>query len=100
MKFEIFAGLGGSFNNETSMGIEEFDSIEEARDAAYEDACDAYDNVSGTHGLRSQEEIVLSLKEAADYAGVTEDEQEEEAWEVYDDEREGWLKCHVVEVIE
>ena len=100
MKFEIFAGLNGSFNNEVSIGIEEFDSKEEALDAAYEEACDIYDRYSGTQGLNSQESIVLDRKKDKIYADLTEDELEEEAWEIYDQERETWLKFHVVEITE
>lgn len=99
-KFEIFAGLGGGFNNEISIGIEEFETEDDARDAAYEEACDIYDQYSGSRGLNSQEDIVLSLKGDKVYSDLTGEELEEEAWEVYDHEREDWLKFHVVEIID
>lgn len=98
MEFKLFAGLGGSFNNETCIGVEDFENKDDALDAAYEAACEIYDQYSGTHGVSSQEEILLDLKGDETYSELTEDELDEEAWIIYDKERESWVIFHIEKV--
>ena len=84
-KWAIFAGLGGGF------GCADFEcfetcTYEEAQSIAYEKACDSYESYVGMYGLRELSTI------------MEEDEvDEEEAGEIYNEEREGWLDYHVEE---
>jgi len=82
-KWAIFAGLGGGFGGanfkEIFMG-----SKEDAESVAYEFASLDYDQYDGMHGLRSISDIM-------EEDGVEEDEAEE----IYNEEREGWLEYYV-----
>lgn len=81
-KYVITYGLGGGFNTSQSEVIEA-SSEAEASKYAYEKACEEYENYVGMHGLRTTEEII-------EEDGV----DEEEAEEIYSDERESWLNYH------
>tara|TARA_R110000772_G_scaffold68118_4_gene150903 strand:+ start:4246 stop:4584 length:339 start_codon:yes stop_codon:yes gene_type:complete len=72
-------GLSGGFNSYQYEVIQTVD-LEDAEKWAWENACDEYDNMSGLHGLRSEEEIMEE-----------EDCDEEEARDIYWEEREGWI---------
>lgn len=82
MKFEIRYGLGGGFGGCENKDWEpiEADSLEEAENEAYEQACQEYEMYEGMHGLRSAYQIM-------EEDGLDEDEAEEE-WR---EERESWL---------
>jgi Mg2+/Co2+ transporter CorC len=79
MKFKIEYGLGGGFND-VRTEIMNFKSEKEAVDAAYQMAIEVYQEYEGLHGLRTIEDIM-------DEEGV----DEEEAEEIYREERENWL---------
>lgn len=82
-KWKIYAGLGGGFG-----GAHYKETIsctkEEAEDYAYQAAIEEYESHEGSHGLRTLEEIM----EEEGY-------DEEEAQELYNDERESWLDYYV-----
>ena len=84
-KWAIFAGLGGGFN---SVYFECFETCtyEEAQNIAYEKACDSYESYVGSGGLR---ELSTIMEED----GV----DEEEAGEIYNEERGSWLSYYVEE---
>jgi hypothetical protein len=84
-KWAIFAGLGGGFGG-SSFECFETCAYEEAQSIAYEKACDSYESYVGMYGLR---ELSTIMEED----GV----DEEEAGEIYNEEREGWLDYHVEE---
>lgn len=86
-KFQIRYGLGGSFG-----GLCEWENSDAANEVdadleAWEKACEEYESHAGLHGLRDVEQI------------MEEDEvDEEEAWEIYNEERESWLDYETREV--
>ena len=84
-KWAIFAGLGGGFGG-SSFECFETCAYEEAHSIAYQHACDSYESYVGSGGLR---ELSTIMEED----GV----DEEEAGEIYNEEREGWLDYHVEE---
>jgi len=73
-------GLSGGFGGIHNYEVIEASSLEEAEKDAYQRALDEYENYSGYHGLRSIDDIM-------EEDGV----EEEEAEEIYNEEREGWL---------
>jgi hypothetical protein len=73
-------GLSGGFGGINNYEVIEASSLEEAEKDAYQRAIDEYESYSGYHGLRSVEDII-------EEDGV----DEEEAEEIYNEEREGWL---------
>jgi len=73
-------GLSGGFGGINNYEVIEASSLEEAEKDAYQRAIDEYEIYSGYHGLRSVEDII-------EEDGV----DEEEAEEIYNEEREGWL---------
>lgn len=73
-------GLSGGFGGIHNYEVIEAASLEEAEKDAYQKALEEYENYSGYHGLRSIEDII-------EEDGV----DEEEAEEIYNEEREGWL---------
>lgn len=88
-KFEIFAGLGGGFGGATSHGTHECKNKDAAEELAYELALEDYESYDGLHGLRTVEDI------------IEQDEvSEDEAYEIWQEEREGWLDYYVEEIEE
>ena len=84
-KFEglyiIGYGLAGGFGGARNFEVIQVDSQEEADNWAWESACEEYDRYAGSNGLREIGEIM-------EEEGI---EDEDEASEVYNEEREGWL---------
>ena len=78
-KWAIYAGLGGGFGGgqfkEVFTGTKQ-----QAESHAYQLAVEEYESYEGLHGLRTTDEIM-------DEDGVDEDEAEE----IYNEEKEGWL---------
>lgn len=73
-------GLSGGFGGIQNYEVIKADSLEEAEKDSYQRALDEYENYSGYHGLRSVDDIM-------EEDGVDSDEAEE----IYNEEREGWL---------
>ena len=84
-KFEglyiIGYGLGGGFGGARNFEVIQVDSLEEAESWAWESACDEYESYAGSNGLREVMEIMEE----------DEIEDEDEALQVYEEERETWL---------
>lgn len=101
MKYNIFAGLSGGFGGANYYNTEEFDTVEEAEENAYEIACEKYDNMAGLHGLESYEHYVeeaqLDLDED-DYENEDDFDNavQEYAEEAYNEDRESWLDYYVI----
>lgn len=76
-------GLSGGFGGIHNYEVIKADSLDEAEKDAYYRAIDEYENYSGYHGLRSVDDII-------EEDGVDSDEAEE----IYNEEREGWLDYH------
>jgi len=74
-------GLGGGFGGARNFEVIQADNLEQAEEWAYESACGQYESYSGSNGLRSINEIM-------DEDDI---EDEDEAEEIYKEERESWL---------
>lgn len=72
----LSGGFGGANNYEVIKAI----SLEEADKEAYQRAIQEYEQYEGMHGLRSVDDIME--EDDVDY---------DEAEEIYNEEREGWL---------
>lgn len=79
--FIIGSGLGGGFGGQKNFEVIEADSLEDAEKWAWENACDEYGSYAGMHGLRDINQIMEE----------EEIEDEDEAKEVYEEERDSWL---------
>lgn len=74
-------GLSGGFGGIQDYEVIIADSLDEAEGEAGQQARETYDSYAGLHGLRDVSEI------------VEEDEVDEDtAYEIYEEEREGWLE--------
>lgn len=74
-------GLSGGFGGARNFEVIKADSQNEADNWAFENACDEYESFVGSNGLREIGEIM-------EQDGI---EDEDEAWEIFQDERETWL---------
>ena len=89
MKFKIFYGLGGGFGGANNEEIIECDSLGQAEQEAYSACCEYYESYVGMYGLRGIDEI-------KEEDGVEDDE----AWDIFNDERESWLDYRAEEIKE
>ena len=84
-KFErlyiIGYGLGGGFGGAQNFQVIQSDNLEQAEKESYEMACNEYEMYEGMHGLRN----ISQIMEEDDI------EDEDEALEIYNEERESWL---------
>lgn len=83
--YNIYAGLGGSFGGASYIGTLQNVDEEEASDYASEEACNIYESYEGLHGLRTTVDIMNE-----------EEVDEDEAWEIYLEERESWLDYYTI----
>ncbi len=83
LRYRVRGALGGGFGGCDNKEWEEVDCKDEndAMDTAYEIAIEEYEMYEGNHGIRSIDDIME--EEGLD---------EEDATEVYRDERESWLE--------
>ena len=88
-KFEglyiIGYGLSGGFGGARNFEVIQADTQEDAESWAWESACDEYESYVGMYGLRDLSQIM----EEDDI------EDEDEAIQVYEEERETWLEYGV-----
>ncbi|MBS1775990.1 MAG: hypothetical protein JSS64_06885 [Bacteroidetes bacterium] len=84
--FIIGYGLAGGFGGANNFLVIEARDFEDAEQQAYEMACEEYENYAGMNGLR---DITQIMEE-------DEIESEDEAQEVFNDERESWLDYSAV----
>ena len=73
-------GLSGGFGGIRDYEVIMADSLEEADKEAYQRAIQEYEQCEGMHGLRSVDDIME--EDEVDY---------DEAEEIYNEEREGWI---------
>lgn len=88
-KFEglyiIGYGLGGGFGGQRNFEVIEADNEEQAEKVAYESACEEYESYVGMYGLRDISQIMEE----------EEVEDEDEALQIFEEERESWLDYSV-----
>jgi len=88
MKFKIYYGHYVNPPDEDEPNeILDFPNRNKAINYAWQQACEDYDNYAGLHGLRSIEDIMEE-----------EDVDEDEAEDIYNDERENALEYNAVSV--
>lgn len=73
-------GLSGGFGGIHNYEVIRSSSLEEAEEEAYQRSLEEYERYSGYHGLRSIDDIMEEDNVSS-----------EEAEEIYNEEREGWL---------
>lgn len=83
-RFKITYGCGMGSTEEDIITAR---NLDHANKIAWEAACQDYDNYAGMHGLRDLDEIM-------EEDGVDEDE----AVQIYEDERESWLEYDAEEI--
>ena len=88
-KFEglyiIGFGLSGGFGGMRYFDVVQADNQEQADNYAWEAACEHYNSYVGSNGLRDIGEIMEE-----------DDVEEDEAEEIFNEEREGWLDYSAV----
>lgn len=81
-RYKLTYGLGGGMNTIESH-VEDFNTQEQADEQAYQLAVDDYESYAGMHGLMDYDE---ALAEA--------EGDEDDAQDIYNESREGWLEYH------
>ena len=74
-------------------GPREYETKEDAMDDARMMAIDDYESFEGYHGIPNISDI---MEEMEDY-GLDRDASEDDCWDVYYEQREGWMDYWVVE---
>lgn len=82
--YRVYAGLGGGFGGAKYIATLINYTREEAETYAWECACEIYESYAGLHGLR---DVIQIMDE--------EDLSEDEAFEIFQEERESWLDYFV-----
>lgn len=99
MRYNIYAGLGGGFGGYVYQYTDEFETENDAIDAAYDMAVEEYQSNEGLHGLGSWGDI---KDEYCEDNGIDEDSLTDEDYEIidaqYQEEMEGWLSYRVTTV--
>lgn len=91
MKYNIYAGLSGSFGGAQYRGTGDFSSIDSAEEMAYQCAVEEYESYEGYHGI-------LSWYGVAQENGLDPDnpDNEEEINDLYSMEKEDWMEYYAV----
>lgn len=101
MKFEIYAGLGGSMGGAQFEGIYDFKDEDEAEKFAYEKAVEEYESYAGMHGLIDYEGAYEDCEESGWIDdSMSEDEIHEMVEQHYRDYRDSWLEYSVRKINE
>ena len=92
-KYNIYAGLGGSFGGANYKFTIEAKSKEEAEDIAYNEAVEVYQDFEGTYGIMDWDDCAISL-EIDPY--TENDDLIEKVDELYNEEMENWIKYYAI----
>lgn len=89
-KYNIYAGLGGSFGGAEYKFTTEANSLEEATNIAYQEAVEKYEDYEGYHGLKT-------WAECAEELGVdVENEDSDGVDDLYNEEIESWIEYYAI----
>lgn len=88
-KYNIYAGLGGSFGGATYRGTGDFKSYADAEQTAYELAVEEYESYEGLHGI-------LSWHDVADENELDYNEDSIDIDDLYQEELENWIEYYAV----
>lgn len=91
-RYNIYAGLGGGFGGATYHGTISLDSDLEADKVAYDCAVEDYESYAGSNGIVDIGEI----EENPEEFGLEEGYTENELYEVYREEMEGWIVYYAI----
>ena len=89
-KYNIYAGLGGSFGGANYKFTVEANSLEEAMDIAYQEAVEEYQQYEGLHGLKTWIDCAEEL--GADI----EEEDSDDVDDLYNSEIESWIDYYAI----
>ena len=92
-KYNIYAGLGGSFGGANYKFTIEAKSKEEAEDIAYNEAVEVYQDFEGTYGIMDWNDCAISL-EIDPY--TENDNLIAEVDELYNEEMENWIEYYAI----
>lgn len=97
-KYNIYAGLGGSFGGAQYLYTSLFNSKQEADDEAYIAACEEYESYEGIHGIKDWEDCFIKFCEEK---GIDDTPENQEKYidivnELYQDEKENWIEYYSV----
>lgn len=92
-KYDIYAGLGGSFGGANFIDTLDCANNEEAEQIAYETAVELYEQFEGYHGLPDFNDC---LEEAADLPVIFNMTREQSAKDLYNSYKDDWLEYYVV----
>lgn len=95
-KYEIYSGMGGGFGGAVFQCIEEFNSIVEADEYAYNLAVEEYQSYEGSHGILSWDDCREDLIDS--YPDMEIDDEDVDAH--YQEEIESWIEYYVIPVEE
>lgn len=89
-RYNIYAGLGGSFGGAEYKFTIEVNSLEKATDIAYQEAVEEYEEYEGYHGLKT-------WAECAEELGVdVENEDSDDVDDLYNEEIELWIEYYAI----
>ena len=91
MKYNIYAGLGGSFGGAQYRGTGEFENFDDAEDYAYRTAVEDYESYEGYYGILSWYDVAQENELDPDNP-----DDEEEINELYCIEKEDWIDYYAV----
>lgn len=92
-KYNIYAGLGGSFGGAQYQYTIEAENREEAENIAYNEAVEIYQNFEGTYGIMDWNNCAISLE----IDPCTEDDSLiAEVDDYYNNEVEEWINYYVI----
>lgn len=91
MKYNIYAGLGGSFGGAQYKGTGDFKDFNDAEDYAHQTAVEDYESYEGYHGILSWYDVALEN-------GLDPDnpDNEEEINDLYSMEKEDWMEYYAI----
>ena len=89
-KYNIYAGLGGSFGGANYKFTIEANSLEEATDVAYQEAVEEYEDYEGLHELKT-------WGDCAEELGVdVENEDLDDVNDLYNEEIASWIEYYAI----
>lgn len=89
MKYNIYAGLGGSFGGAAYQGTGEFSDEDSATRCAYELAVEEYQSYEGYHGI-------LDWDDVAEQEELDPEEDGKAVDAAYQEEIESWIEYYAV----
>lgn len=94
MKYDIYAGMGGSFGGPTFVDTLDFTTAEEADKYAYDEAWLEYESYAGLNGIISWDEIYNECEENGEFEGMSNWQAEEYVNNLYQEEVESWIEWY------